>query len=409
MSWLLVAIVAAMSWPLVLFLAGYLSRRFPMAAALPLAWITGEFVRKHLFTLLVESPFPWLQFGLTQSNVAVAQIADLGGVWILTGLLAAFNGTLCDFIHGRRTSIIVVAIAVCSAWIYGEWRVSERQSHDGPLVALMPVEVQPLDQRTRAVRADLLLWSECALYEPIVGSLSTTEMVARLKARAREMNTGFAVGCLRKLPAPDGTSTTNSLVLVDRTGLLLGSYDKVFLVPWQEFQPRLSLPFIPRPSADFIRGKSYETFQLHRRDCAIPFTFGASICYDTCFPESHIAQMKSASGPPDFFVASSCETVDQTGVLQRSIQIHAIFRSIECRRSIVRNVNGGLSGVIDSNGQVRTPVPDGDIGAATIVGPVPVDHRRSLYRAIGEMFPLWISLVTVTSTVGVFCWNRRMR
>src|SRR5262249_42646212 len=86
------------------------------------------------------------------------------------------------------------------------------------------------------------------------------------------------------------------------------------------------------------------------------------------------------------------------------------FRAVECRRSVARAVNMGISAVIDSNGRVLAPrlvrekpariweVPDGAEGlsmsrwhefkqqSGVVVATVPLDDRASFYARHGDWF-----------------------
>jgi apolipoprotein N-acyltransferase len=75
----------------------------------------------------------------------------------------------------------------------------------------------------------------------------------------------------------------------------------------------------------------------------------------------------------------------------------AQIRAIELRRAIVRNVDAGCSGIVDSNGVLRTPVPDWVIRDPTSVGQIPIDSRWTLFVLWGD----WLSIIAVVAVIGV--------
>lgn len=70
----------------------------------------------------------------------------------------------------------------------------------------------------------------------------------------------------------------------------------------------------------------------------------------------------------------------------------AIFRSIENRAPTVRSVNTGISAIVDSSGKEIRRVPVRTEG--TIVGPVRVDSRYTIYTRVGDLFAIVCAGVT---------------
>src|SRR5947207_14375996 len=67
------------------------------------------------------------------------------------------------------------------------------------------------------------------------------------------------------------------------------------------------------------------------------------------------------------------------------------FRAVECRRALVRAVNGGISAVIDGDGRVvalpGTTWSNSHSVMAVVNAPVPIDTRTSLYARFGDWLP----------------------
>ncbi len=76
----------------------------------------------------------------------------------------------------------------------------------------------------------------------------------------------------------------------------------------------------------------------------------------------------------------------------------AIFRSIENRAAMVRSVNTGISGFIDSFGRVTESVPARTEGTA--IATLRLDSRYTLYTRFGDLF----AKLCLAGTEGVFLW-----
>ena len=93
-AWLMLAFYCAVYFPVGLLLIRMLDRRvkLPMCVSVPLVWVGLEWVRSFLLT-----GFAWYYLGHAQHEFAsLIQVADLGGVYAISFLVAAVNGWLCD-------------------------------------------------------------------------------------------------------------------------------------------------------------------------------------------------------------------------------------------------------------------------------------------------------------------------
>src|SRR5262245_20067328 len=96
----------------------------------PVAWVATEVLRSVIFGGL-----PWLLIGYTQHDLLyLIQIADLGGTWLVSLLVAFVNAAIVD----PRLSVKAVAagLVVVSA-IYGAIRVETMKMFEGPKIAVV--------------------------------------------------------------------------------------------------------------------------------------------------------------------------------------------------------------------------------------------------------------------------------
>jgi apolipoprotein N-acyltransferase len=215
--------------------------------------------------------------------------------------------------------------------------------------------------------------------------------------------------------------------LILKSGHPAGRYDKMHLVPFGEYVPlKDSLPLMNWLSPyDFdysvTPGTQETRFELG------DYRFGMVICYEDSDP--YLARQYVRAGKPkvDFLVNTSNDGwFDGTSEHDEHLAV-ARFRAIECRRTLVRAVNMGISAVIDPNGRVLAPQRVGTVrgkgheaplweartenagvadlplsrwgefkkvhGVLTAV--VPIDTRSSLYAAWGDWLPrlCWLGLV----------------
>jgi apolipoprotein N-acyltransferase len=163
--WGMLATYCALYFPAALFLIRRLDRAtgWPLTVTVPLAWTGLEFVRSFMLT-----GFAWYYLGHSQHHyLAVIQIADLGGAYAISFVMAAVNGWLVEYLltlpelrvflrqadavpakagaPARRFGFAVLVL-VGAMLGYGGWRLSQDQFLPGPRVALLQGN---LDQRFR--------------------------------------------------------------------------------------------------------------------------------------------------------------------------------------------------------------------------------------------------------------------
>src|SRR5919109_506581 len=106
----------------------WIATRWPLAALLPLGLVATEFV----YPLLFES-----YTGVALMPILpLVQVADLGGVLLLSAIDGAVNGALADVLLTRRPwSVITTGLVVLAAATYGLWRIArvDAQEQSAPV------------------------------------------------------------------------------------------------------------------------------------------------------------------------------------------------------------------------------------------------------------------------------------
>ncbi len=310
---------------------------------MPVIWTIGDLLRYEGGRLISGGPYPWLTLGLAQTDFIIpCQVADLGGVWAIGFVVAVFAGAVAQAIELRRLPIVPASI-LCAVAVYGQWRVWSPKFEDGPSTALMPAK------SLMVPTADFAVWAETAFYQ--YQSLPADSVLVQ--------------GCYRD----DGGKFFNS-VAVANGERLIGYYDKCNLVPWSEFTPWVE------NERELTAGERPGIFE-----CG-PFRFGVVVCYDVCFTEF---MRDLAKENPQFIAIVANESSDPSMLLAYQLLAQTRLRAIESRRPIVRNANGGYSGIIDGNGQLHSVRVD--FREPVVLGPVPLDNRISLYAWLGHWLP----------------------
>jgi apolipoprotein N-acyltransferase len=544
-TWAMLATWCSLFVPLGIFLIRRLDRRtrLPLVITVPVVWTGLEFIRAHLLT-----GFAWYFLGHTQHDfLPIIQIADLGGAYAVTFVVAAVNALVFELLFTiagfrrafalpelatpRRPGWLVQALAVTSlvgaALSYGAWRLRGDDFQAGPRLALVQGSVPQAIRNSRhdaenendrqeaaskiaqdylalhalALREKpaLIVWPETS-YPADWQELSNEVLDGLLEeVRHQYQQAGKAdlapsweehrqwafrhenesvmrelAGCPTEillglntevhsglLPSQDSIKRYNSAIQFHPGGKYGGRYDKIHCVPFGEYVPLRD--WIPAMSvfAPYDHDYSIETGEQLTRFALGAYRFGVLICFEDS--DSYLARQflqrsgdhvpfdvlpqivtfgrmysslpapKAGEPPIDFLVNISNDGwFDGTTEHEEHLAI-CRFRTVECRRSMVRAVNMGISAVIDGNGRVLAPttmhytdekIPVWEINhvdgirelptsrwpefkkvAGVLMADVPIDTRSSLYARWGDWLPATCWLVIALS----LCWPSRDR
>ncbi len=340
-TWALLATYCALYVPMGVLLVRYLDRRtqLPLVVTVPAVWVALEFLRSHLAT-----GFSWYLLGHTQHDfLAVIQVADLGGVYAVTVLVAAVNALLFEVLYARpsfrtflslrepsrpigRRPLLVEALAVAlllgGSLAYGEWRLRQNDFATGPTIALVQSNLalrikndawssEPeaesgsdamrrqqvrLTDLAMSLRPELVVWPETswpdewAELAPDDGGRSlpfiNSQEIGELRERIMERwHTDTLLGMNTVIWARSGEQyrprdRLNSAVLVTADGQAGGRYDKIHRVPFGEYVPlRNWLPFMEWFSP-YNFDYSIRPGENLTRFALGQYHFGVLICYE---------------------------------------------------------------------------------------------------------------------------------
>lgn len=351
-------------------LRGGLARALAFAAL----WAACEWLRGHLFT-----GFPWnlagyawvgwlpvLQgvsvvgiYGLSLATVLVAVLpaaaadpdeaprrvggALAAGLLLFAGLAVWGGARLAaapdDPVLGVRLRLIQSGVEQRFKWEPGE-RLRVFQAH------------LDLSATPAAVPVTHVIWPETAIPFFIEGDAASRSALAAVTPSGGLTLTGAP----RAARQADGTVRYhNSLLAIDGSGAVRGSFDKAHLVPFGEYTPlRDHIPFAAvLGGPEFSPGPGPRTLHLP----GLP-PVGPLICYEAIFP----AAVTDPGDRPQWLLNLTNDAwYGQTSGPHQHFAITQV-RAVEEGLPLVRSAQTGISGVTDAYGRVTARLALGERG-----------------------------------------------
>ena len=312
LSWLGLAVVYPLSWAAGLWLIRRIDRLgVPLALSVPVVWVALEYTRAHFPTgfpflahvgLYQMIGFGWYFLGYTQHEfLPLIQVADLGGVYAVSFVVAAANGLAADALMRSSKvrgwlkwpeaeprpcvcigySLAGVAVLVAGSVAYGLTQLGHAPFADGPRVALLQGSM-PQDQKntkgeslwsmyatlharaiTQQPRPDLVVWPETCMpfdWADVAPGVRREDTPPGFQKELDIAEHVFGKRDMRidhpnwEMEKPYWKTTTlfglsgleweggrgwkyNTALVIDRDGNYLGRYDKMHLVPFGEYVP----------------------------------------------------------------------------------------------------------------------------------------------------------------------------
>ncbi len=343
----------------------------PLADALCFAalWLAQESFRSWFLT-----GFPWLYAGYSQLHGPLAPLAPLGGVWLIS-LVLALSAVLLVRLPGllRQPRALVAGLVLLLApWLIAlgltgrAWTeplgaplsVAAVQGNVPQTLKWDPEQLRAQlllyrDLTLQAPRSDLVVWPETAV--PVMldrahGYLD--ELQARLAERDSQLITGVPV----RLPNDAGELRYYNGILSVGSGQ--PAYLKQKLVPFGEYLPlqellRGLIAFFDLPMSDFARGPSGQPLLQAQGLSIAPY-----ICYEVVYPE--FAASLAADSTLLLTISNDAWFGRSLGPLQH-LQM-AQMRALEAGRWMIRATNNGVTALIDPQGRIQRELPQFEQG-----------------------------------------------
>ncbi|MEG4307667.1 apolipoprotein N-acyltransferase [Microcoleus sp. D3_18a_C4] len=347
----------------------------------------------------------WTSLSYTQSphNLAILHLGQLSGPSAVTAAIVAVNGLIAEaFIEGRSKKEegriknwipYILPASLCLILHIAGWSLYNRPLNQEPATALkigiiqgnIPNEIKfdsagwgrALEGYTTGYKqladrkVDAVLIPETAL--PFIWTNEYQRSTLSFYQAILQRGVVAWVGGFGQ----QENSITNSLLAIDRTGEIVGRYDKLKLVPLGEYIPFYEIlgGIINRLSpldAHLVPGNSKQVFDT-------PFGRAiVGICYDSAFAE--IFRYQAAKGG-EFMITASNNAHYKPPMLD---QHHAldVMRAIETDRWAVIATNTGYSAFVNPRGETvwKSGINTYEVRDATIYR----RQTRTLYVRWGD-------------------------
>jgi apolipoprotein N-acyltransferase len=405
--------------------------RLPLLVVGPALWTALEYTRANFFFLA----WPWNLLGHTQyQHLAVIQIADWTGVYGVSFLLMIANESLShlpdaswrrDPANGQGgasrglspAGLLCAALAVGLALAYGTWRLSSPAPAKSVKVALIQADVVPgdympgdeqvrhldvyerLSREAAASKPKLIVWPASSLPAPFYSSKTVRFVVGRIAREARAFLLVGGAGQDKGAPLREGfLPFSNTEFLVSPTGRPVAKYNKIKLLPFNEYLPlqgRLRWPrWVTTLEKSFIPGEERTVFE------AAGARFSSPICWENLFPD-HFRRF--VLGGAQFMVSVTNEAfLGKGGAAYQTLAMN-VFRAVENRVAVVRASPTGVSAFIAPNGEVldRVRAADGrDLFVSGIlVRDVPLAESLTFYTRHGDIFAFVSAVLGLVGTL----------
>lgn len=333
------------------------------AVAFAALWVVIEAFRGWFLT-----GFPWLYIGYSQLHGPLAGLAPLGGVWLLSFVLALSSVLLLTLWKNQQWQsrlgagvVLAVILSLGFTLQTKEWTqpsgvplsVTAIQGNIEQNLKWDPeqIEAQLLLYQSMTLNAapsDLIIWPETAvpvLKEQAVSYLNSMDRI--ITQRDSALITGVP------LRQNDSNGYLRYYNAITTLGDSQGEYLKQKLVPFGEYVPlqdvlRGVIAFFDLPMSDFARGPSQQVPINAKGYKIAPY-----ICYEVVYPE--FAAVLAAQS--DILLTISNDTWFGTSIGPMQHLQMAQMRALEAGRWMIRATNNGVSALIDPHGVISVTVP----------------------------------------------------
>ena len=378
-GWVLLSFAITLPYLLIpIVLNGFkqdVTRRLPV---LVITYASVEFLME--FT---ELGFPWFRLGLLCANSNEGLwMASIGGVYLCTVLVLVLSYVFLHMYYHKRKYAWFIFFILISLF-----NPSIATCEEDVAVSLIQPNISTnekwddnFERINDEVQINLIENSEGIVFlaETVVLSEDST-----LQAYLNTTDKEVYYGAIKEF---------NN----EYFNVLLNTYDnniyaKQHLVPLGEYVPSLLSDLFPVTNSinlgnDLSHGTSPNLFDNGE------FKIGGIICFEDIYPS--LVSKSVRLGANLLYVASNDGWFNENEMYQH--KLHAVLRSAENRRSLVRVGNTGMTFITNSWGEVCDSI-DTNV-AAVLNGYVDIEDTMSIYNIVGRFIP-YIGLIYILASL----------
>lgn len=372
-----------------------------MVIAAPSLWMLVEWLRGWLF-----NGFPWLQFGYSQINGPLKNIAPILGVNMITLIIAIICGLITYSLQQRNIKYALIALFMLTTpltlkpfqWVNSDplrqITITLIQGNTDQAIKWSPTQLDKIINnyitltRPYLGKSDVIIWPEAAIPST---EIRQQEILTTLDTLARENHTLLGLGLLDYVYETDKFHN-EFIVLGGQTPYhypATNRYYKYELVPFGEmtpleplFAPIAKLLAIPMSN---ISPGNYLQPPLLMAD----YKWLTAICYEIIEGK----QMRdNFTRETSFILNISNDTWFGKSIGPWQHFQMARMRAVELGRILVRGTNNGITAIVDQQGLVIAQLPQFKQGVLnTTISPV---TGITPYAKFGD-YPYWIVLFSL--------------
>ncbi len=347
----------------------------------PIIWTGIDFFRSECWWLR----FGWLGLGYSQQGDAIAQVVSIGGIYLLTWLVASGSALVVFMIRGglknyAAHALILIMISLLLVGMGAFLPVRD----NGVTIKILGFEMESISTKEqdailqKAIRENpdvkLIVLPEYATAEIVKPSSPTLDRFTEIAARGDAL---LVFGGREE--ADGGKGWYNTVFTIDPRGKVVHKQAK--WVPVQFF-------------ADGLPAKEQRLLSMPEGNV------GIMVCYDITFP--HVARRLRKLGA-ELFVVPAMERREWGSKEARQHAGIAKFRAIENRCWLFRVSTSGISQVVDAKGRVLKSLPV-DSSEEIISGDVQFIDGTSPYVRFGYLFgPVALAVTVILFAAQLLC------
>ncbi len=372
-------------------------------------WLLTEVCRNYFLL----NGFPWALLGYSQYPYSwMIQIADVGGVYLVSLLVVAGNAALLGVLWFKSFRPLVLFVPLfLAANLYGAYRVYYWQPDSGSALKVALVQPNIGLSEGREHYAGKYFETLAGYYQQAADEGAQWVIFPEAPnpffyeqdfyfthfwKRQTSNHGAYLLFNSAVLETDPQLHYYNSAVLLDPQGEEVYRYHKTHLVPFGEYLPLadyLGLFFEPlvQEVGGFSPGEELRVGEISGT------RFATLICYEGIFPE--LSRECVRLGAEVLVNITNDSWYGRTAAPTQHLQM-AAFRAIETRKPLLRCANSGYSTVFDPWGRQGQQI--GLFEEGMFITELAGNNYRSIYSYTGE----WINIILIGTTLLVAFWGR---